>query len=70
MAIAVSPELLTDADLLLREIRKRPRRWSEMRAVLGDDPERLIRAIDRLDGLSAIRQRKISGCTHFEATGR
>jgi hypothetical protein len=68
MAIAVSTELLTDAQRLLTEIRKRPRRWSELRAVLGDNPDRLIRAIDRLDGLSAIRRRKINGGTHFEAT--
>ncbi len=68
MAAAVSPELLTDAQRLLNELRARPRGYRYLRQILGGDAERTLRAIDRLDGLGVIRRRIINGDTHFEAT--
>jgi hypothetical protein len=67
VAATVSRELLTDAQRLLNELRRRPRGYRYLRSMLGDDSGRTLSAIDRLDGLSAIRRRIINGDTHFEA---
>jgi hypothetical protein len=67
MATAVPVAVLTDAQRLLVEIRKRPQRYQILKAMLGRDPERTLNALDRLDGLGLVRRRIINGCTHFAA---
>jgi hypothetical protein len=66
MAIVVSLELLTDAQRVLKELRARPRAYRYLRKLLGNDSDRALRAIDRLDGLGVIRRCMINGDTHFE----
>lgn len=67
MATTVSPDVLADAHRILVEMRMRPRGYIYLRKMLGDDPERALRALDRLKGLGLVRSRKINLATHYEA---
>lgn len=67
MATEVSPVLLSDAQRILNELRRRPRGYRYIRELVGNDATRALNALDRLDGLGLIRQRKIRMDTHYEA---
>lgn len=67
MATEVSPALLTDSQRILNEVRKRPTGYRRLKDLLGGDSVRVLRALDRLNGLGVIECCMIGGNTHFRA---
>lgn len=65
MVTQVSPALLTDAQRVLNEVRKRPTGYRRLKDILGGDSVRVLRAIDRLKALGVIDCCMIGGNTHF-----